>query len=286
MILESGHSKKYLIDYRQGLIPMGKGIGCALDENLVWKDSQLNFILGHDNVGKSYFVLWYFLALATNHGQTFTLFMDENHAGKIFRDLMQMLCGKKFMELNGNEFSWSMAFCEAHFKIIDNRRRYDPNELLEIFDKSNTTNYLIDPFNGLKTPLQYGSNYDVLNEFKQFTKNKNQTIYINAHPATASGRRGSGMYPMEHMWKGHTMPPMRSDIEGGKPFANKADDFIICHRLTQHVDLWKYTMISVDKVKDTDTGGKPNILDQPTLLDYNYGLGFLVGGVDPINRKV
>ena len=284
MILPKGHSTKYLNDYRDGLIPMGLGLGCDLDQHLVWKDSQLNIILGHDNVGKTYFIEWYFLALATVHNMTFTLFMDENHAGKIFRDLIQMLSGKPFKELLSHELNFYEGFIERHFKVVDNSRRYTPDELIEIFKNSNTDNYLIDPYNALKMPMNYSSNYDVLNDLKMFTKQTKKTIYINAHPATASGRRAGGTYAEGHDFAGHIMPPVKADIEGGKPFANKADDFILIHRLLKHPTMWKFTMLEVDKIKDTDTGGKPTVMDLPILLDYNFGLGFKINGMDVIKR--
>tara|TARA_R110000772_G_scaffold249442_1_gene363654 strand:+ start:29 stop:673 length:645 start_codon:yes stop_codon:yes gene_type:complete len=192
--------------------------------------------------------------------------------------------GKKFMEMTESEIQQGTEFMERHFKLIDNTNRYTPTELIKLFKESNTDIQLIDPFNGLKTPLQYGSNYDVLNELKMYTKTTNKTIYINAHPTSASGRR-MAEYPKDHDWAGHIMPPVKADIEGGKPFANKADDFLICHRLTKHSNLWKYTMIEVDKIKDSDTGGKPTNLGIPIMIDYNYGLGFIVGGVDVLARE-
>jgi len=284
MILKKGHSSKYLRDYKDGKIPMGLGLGCDLDKNLVWKDSQLNIILGHDNVGKTYFIEWYFLALATIHGMTFTLFMDENHAGKVFRDLIQMLAGKEFKKIEDDELEYYEAIIHRHFKVVDNSKRYSPEELLELFKKSNTDNYLIDPYNALKMSMTYTTNYEVLNEFKMFTKQTKKTIYINTHPATASGRRSAGTYNQDHQFAGHIMPPVKADIEGGKPFANKADDFILIHRLLKHPDMWKYTMLEVDKIKDMDTGGRPTVMDLPVLLDYNFGLGFKVNGKDVIKR--
>ena len=221
-----------------------------------------------------------------NHNMTFTLFMDENHQGKIVRDLVQMYSGKPIKTLTNREITICTDYIYDHFKIIDNTKRYDPDKLLQIFEEANTDNYLIDPYNGLDTDMTYSNSYRVLNELKLFTKKKKQSIYINAHPATASGRRSQGTYPMEHMWAGHIMPPVKADIEGGKPFNNKVDDFIILHRLTKHVDMWKFTLLEVDKIKDMDTGGKPTIKDLPVMLDYNYGLGFTVNGVDVIKRNL
>lgn len=284
MILPSGHSTKYLNDYLEGKIKMGLGLGCALDEYLVWKPGQLNPILGHDNVGKTYFIEWYFLALATNHGIKSTLFMDENDSHKIMRDLIQMYIGKPFMDLTYKELRRGEMKMEGLFSFVDNKKRYTPTELMETFAKSNTDNYLIDPFNGLKTSMSYKENYEVLNDLKMFCKLNNKTIYINAHPATASGRRQNGVYPAGHNWEGHVMSPVKADIEGGKPFSNKADDFIIIHRLTKHKDMWMMTMVEVDKIKDMDTGGKPTPVNEPVMMDYNFGLGFKIGGIDVIKR--
>jgi len=59
-MLSKGQQAKYLLDYRFGRIKQGLEIGCDLDEFIVFKQRQLNIILGHDNVGKSYWIFWYF----------------------------------------------------------------------------------------------------------------------------------------------------------------------------------------------------------------------------------
>ena len=283
MILKDGHSTQFLNDYRNGKIPFGLKLNCALDEYFVYKHNQLNIFLGHDNVGKSYFQLWYFLALATNHGLSFCLFCDENSSGKIMRDLIQMYCNKPFMDLNHKEIRRAEIKMESHFRFIDNKRRYEPNQVIDLYLKSNCTTLLIDPWNSLKTDLSYSSNYDVLNELKMVTKEGKHSIFVNAHPTSASGRLGA-VYPKDHMWQGQVRIPLKSDIEGGKAFANKADDFVVIHRLTSHVDLWRFTMLEVVKIKDTDTGGKPTFQDSPVMLDYNFGKGLAVQGIDVIKR--
>jgi hypothetical protein len=42
------------------------------------------------------------------------------------------------------------------------------------------------------------------------------------------------------------------------------------------------TLISVEKVKDTDTGGKITALDDFIMCDFNSGLGFTINGQDPL----
>ena len=284
MILENGHSTKYLQDYLDGKIAKGLGLDIPADENLVWKRNQLNIILGHDNVGKTYWILWYFLALSTNHGLKHTIFMDENSSGKAMRDLIQIASGKHFSDLTHKELRRYEIKCENYFKFIDNTQRYAPEKMLDLFAKEQSDNYLIDPFNALDTPFTYAENYKVLNEIKMFTKKENSTIFINAHPASASGRRNA-LYPKGHDWEGYVQPPLKSDIEGGKPFNNKADDFYVIHRLLGHPTMWNFTMVDVVKVKDTDTGGKPTANQVPIMFDYNYGKGFTCGGVDAIKRN-
>lgn len=283
MILEDGHSNKRILDYKNGLIPKGLGLGIYFDEFFVHKQGQLNFSLGHDNVGKTYFMEWYFLALATNHNITFTLFMDENEPYKIIRDMLKMYYCKPIEQMNDKEIERGIMKIEHYFKFVDNKKRYTPDELLKVFEESKSDVFLIDPFNALKTPLSYSGNYDVLNELKMFCKRTGKTIYINAHPSTASGRK-QAVYPKGHSWEGHLMAPFKDDIEGGKPFSNKADDFIIIHRLNGHETLRFTTLVEVKKVKDTDTGGKQTLIEQPISFDYNFGYGFKCGGIDCIKR--
>jgi hypothetical protein len=210
--------------------------------------------------------------------------MDENSSGKVMRDLIQMYTAKKFMELTHKEIRRAEVKLENYFTFIDNTRRYEIKEVTDLFLKSGADCLLIDPFNALKTELTYSSNYEVLNELKLITKQSNYSIFINAHPVSATGRL-SATYPKEHEWNGQVRIPLKSDIEGGKAFANKADDFVVIHRLVSHPDLWHLTLLEIAKVKDTDTGGKCTFYEKPIFLDYNFGKGFLIDGVDVIKRS-
>ena len=44
------------------------------------------------------------------------------------------------------------------------------------------------------------------------------------------------------------------------------------------------TLISVDKIKDTDTGGKHTLLDEYIFCDFNRGLGFEIDSVNPLSK--
>jgi len=86
MITTEGDSLQYLLDYRDGKIKDGLKIDCHLDEYIRFKPNQLNIILGHDNVGKTYWINWYFLTLALKHNLKFCIWSGENKKETILRD--------------------------------------------------------------------------------------------------------------------------------------------------------------------------------------------------------
>lgn len=284
MILENGHSTQYLKDFKDGKISKGLGIGCILDDYLRFKRKQLNIVLGHDNVGKSYFMEWYFLALATAHDLKFTIWMGENSSGQVMRDLIQMYSGKKFQDLTYTEIKKHESFIEYYFTFISNTKLYKPKEMLDIIGSTKSDVGFIDPFTGLDRGMQHSDNYEFLNETRQFCNQSGKTLYISTHPNSESGRSGM-LYPQEHQWFGHLKPPLKAHIEGGKPFLNRCDDMIVIHRLVKHPDMKFQTMIDVEKIKDRDTGGQQTELGNPLLFDFNNGLGFKIGGVDAIKRR-
>lgn len=284
MILKKGHSRQYLKDYKDGKISKGLDTGCELDTYLRFKRRQFNCVMGGDNVGKTFFIEWYFLVLSLRHGLRWCLWTDENSSGQVMRDLIQMASGKPFKSLSIDEIYYFEEVIEKHFYFIDNKQPYTPDSLLQLFDSIDCDGYLIDPFNQLEHDMTYKSNIELIRKLKRWCKKGNKTIYLTMHPITSTGRQSS-LYHDRHEWAGHPKIPGKADAEGGKIFANMCDDFIIVHRLTKHNELNTFTMVDIDKIKDKDTGGQPTNLNEQVMLEYNNGLGFKCFGVDPINRK-
>lgn len=276
-----GDALKYLLDYRNGKIKKGLGIDCILDDHLRFKRKQLNIILGHDNVGKTYWINWYFLTLAVKHGLKFCIWSGENQKGQIFRDMIQMYVGEKFTEIPEQKIISTLTYLEQFFEFVPNDKLYKPSELLKIFEDSECDVALIDPFTGLDRQMTFEGNYTFLNDARQFVNRTGMTIYINTHPNSESGRSGN-LYPDNHEWKGSLKPPLKDHIEGGKAFTNRCDDMFVVHRLIKHETMKYFTMINVEKIKDTDTGGQLTRINEPVMCEYNNGLGFKVGGVDAL----
>jgi len=143
---------------------------------------------------------------------------------------------------------------------------------------------LIDPFTGLDRQMTYEGNYEFMNKARQMGNFTGMSLYINTHPNTESGR-GANVYT-EGEWKGHLKAPLKDHIEGGKAFSNRCDDLFVIHRLVKHETMKYCTWVNVEKVKDMDTGGetggKHTGLNEPIICNFNSGLGFEIGGVDPL----
>ena len=65
---------------------------------------------------------------------------------------------------------------------------------------------------------------------------------------------------------------------------NRCDDMFVIHRLIKHPTMKFFTMVGVEKIKDTDTGGKHTELNFPVLCNYNYGVGFTIESIDPLQK--
>jgi hypothetical protein len=280
MILKKGTAMQYLLDYKSGKIKNGLGIGTELDDYIRFKPSQLVIILGHDNVGKSYFINWYFLVLALKHDMKFIIWSGENNHGQILRDMVQMYAGIPFKQLTETEIQSYSMFIEQFFDFVDNSKLYKPKELIKLFTDSDASAGLIDPYTALDREMTHEGNYKFLNEARQFANQSGMTIYINTHPNSESGRQGH-LYT-DGDWKGHLRPPLKASIEGGKPFLNRCDDMMVIHRLVKHETMKYYTMVDIEKVKDVETGGRNTGLNDPVLCEFNSGLGFKIAGFDAL----
>ena len=277
MISENKEGLDFLQKLRRGEIKKGLGIDCELDKNLRFKRGSFNVFAGHANVGKTKFILYYYLCLAVKHGLKFLIFSSENTVHGIKRDLIQLHARKELKDLKDFDFQYHFEFINEHFKFIDYQKFYNEKkrfmnfrdvlkvslEDCEYFDA-----LVIDPYNSLAPCEDLKGNaherdYQVASELRMFAKKNNKTIYVLAHGNTEALRK---TFPKDHEYYKHTMPLMAADIEGGGKWVNRADDFVVIHRLTQHPAEWKNTEIHVRKVKETETGGKPTMLDNPVIF--------------------
>lgn len=288
----------YLQSVRDGTLVMGKTTGCpSLDEYFVFKEGNLVMLNGLDNVGKSEFVWWINMIAAMYHGWRGVIFASENTIGTFMRRMIQFYWGKPLAgsyAMSQAEFDIAKTFVEKHFKIIKAQETLynykDIINLCKIAMSEAKFNYaMIDPYNSLKTDLSGFSklntheyHYEAVSEIKAFGQTNSFGFFINHHAVTAAIR-------MRDADKKYPVAPRKEDTEGGGKMANKTDDFLTVHRITNHPTEWMITEIHVRKIKDTETGGRPTPIDSPVKFErYKGGYAYcewLEGGQrgeDPI----
>lgn len=276
--------RQYLEDYKEGRIQLGKGITVpALDEALRYKQGQFNIINGIDNVGKTAWMLWYFLCLSVHHDLKWIVWSGENKGGQLVRQLIEFYTGQKLKELTIQEIYKHELTISNWFVFVDNSDMYKSKDLFKIFTDTDAHGCLIDPYTGLNRGYTHADNYDFLNESREFCNATNKTLYLNTHPNTSGANM---IYPPNDALSGYKVAPGKSQSEGGQPFANRCDDFITIHRHTDHPTYWSYTEIYVRKVKDTETGGAVTKKGCQISFEYNGGLGFTNAGINPLGNKI
>lgn len=281
-ILKSDYQDEMLESYHKGTMQMGLGIECDLDNHLLFKRGQFNLILGNDNVGKTFFLLWYLCMLSVKNGLKFTIYCGENEVWSVKQKLMGFFSNDNVKNLKDNEFYMAKNWVDEHYKFVDTSKVYTVTELLEVFKVSNTDGYLIDPYNSLTREKGFNSHeydYEMANLVRLFCRNNNKTLYINMHPVSDAARN-------KHTngdFKGQQAPPQKAHAEGGQKWANRCDDFLILHRYFT-ANMKNKTLLFVEKIKETETGGNRTNFEDPLVFEFqNYG--FSLNGKNPLLDK-
>ena len=208
----------------------------------------------------------------------------ENKIGGIKRKLIEFYLCQHIKDMKEEDFISASKWVDEHFCIIANDELYSYKELLLmakiLHDKYKTNYCLIDPYNALIRDSEnfHEHDYRAISEMRLFIKQTGCGIYLSCHAVTDSLRRE---YPKDHKYHGFPYPPGKGSTEGGAKFSNKADDFITCHRLTQHPNEWNIMQIHIRKIKEMETGGRPTPMDEPVLIEMIPG-GF---GFQSVNSK-
>ncbi len=289
----------YLKSVRDGTLQMGLSTGSpSLDKYFLFKEGNLVMTNGIDNTGKSVFTWYLCLLAAMYHGWKGIIFSSENTLGAFMRKMIQFYWGKPLsgqFAMSDTEFQIAKKFVEEHFTLIKAQEDlYNYKDIINMVKKTQKAkrhNYgMIDPYNSLKIDLSGFSklntheyHYEALSEIKAYGQQNNFGWFVNHHAVTQAARTKEAGTKFQQA-------PNKADTEGGQKVANKADDFLTIHRVTQHPTDWMVTELHVRKIKDTETGGRPTPMDFPVKFEmYRGGCAFIErleeGGhpVDPVN---
>lgn len=278
MIVNHRSSDEFLELSRLDKIPLGLGLGIDLDINLRFKRASFNIVLGHANVGKTYWVLWYLLCLAKKHQLKHLIYSAENSVNGLKRNLIELYAGSKIKDMQPKQLENCKNFIESHFDFIDAQKAWTIEEFMkEVQVLGDYDTLMIDPHNSFLKPKfanAHDLDYEMATKLRLFAKKTNTSIYMCVHAATEALRKThkSGDY------EGMPQAPNMADAEGGGKWGNRADDFIVIHRYPMHTTSWMFTEVHVKKVKETETGGKPTFASSPVMFRLHNGTQFLNEG--------
>jgi hypothetical protein len=190
---------------------------------------------------------------------------------------MQYKTGKAIHMMNQVEYEVTLAWAYENFTIIKSEEMVSWEDILvvgtEVNKKKHHDAFLIDPYNALNINLKnsmlssHEYHYMVTSQMRNYCKKWNTGIYLNCHAITEALRRTHKDGP----YAGFPTAPNKADTEGGGKFSNRADEFITIHRYTQHPTDYNITEVHIRKVKETETGGRPTLMNEPIKFKMEKG---------------
>jgi hypothetical protein len=260
-----------------------------IDEYFRFKPTNLNFILGHANVGKTSVIMYLMLCYSKKYDLKWLVYTSENETYGVIRRLVEYLCEKPIQHIDDFDFNYQVGWINDHFKFVATDRIYTYKQLLDlgkaVKEAWDYDGVLLDPYNSIAKDSQVlksvgGNSHDydyyATSEMRIFCKVNKVAMWICGHPSTESIRK---VHRDGHFYAGHPVPPNSSDIEGGGKFVNRCDDFMVIHRYIYHAADYMKTQIYMRKVKEIETGGRPNSIDSPIeMRAMKNNVGYEIGG--------
>jgi hypothetical protein len=281
----------YLEQARKGEIPLGLSLGWRdLDEFLRLKKNSFVFLLGLDNIGKSTFLSSIMVASNILHGYKWGISSPESSVTVTRRNLMEAEVGRQVDSYKEEPIAYQALLQKNRksFFIMKNESHSTIDEILKqgrkLYQKHGIDFLLIDPFSFYAGSGNFSDDTEVLSKIRVFCQNYCSVMVVD-HPYTGFTRTAKD----EH---GFIKMPTKYDASGGNSKANRCDDFVSTHRLISHEDIAvRSTMqVSVQKVKDKSTGGKPHTEGDYTQLIYETRNGFTgyfdTNGDNPMQKAI
>ena len=267
----------YLEQARKGEISMGLEFGWRdLDTNWRLKPNSFNFIMGVDNIGKSTLLSSFMVASKVLHGYKWGISSPESNVSITRRNLIEAESGKTIEQFKDEPVLYNnyLEQSRKYFYIIKNNQHYTIEEILQrgkvLYHKYGIDVLLIDPYSFYAGSGKFNEDNEVLSKIRVFSQTYCSVLVVD-HPYTGYTRDSSNKDP-----QGFLRLPTKFDASGGNIKANRCDDFISAHRVINHPDrdIRRTIQISVQKVKDKSSGGKPHLDGEYTALIYEKRNGF------------
>jgi hypothetical protein len=275
--------KKWLDMVFANKVPQGYELG-SFDFDIYFrlKEQTLVGIFGMDNVGKTTFYLFLIVCYAKKHGLKFLILAKENQSASVRQSIIELYVGRFAHQANELERKQAIDFAYKHFDII--KLDVDINKdnfftaMDKAYDKKHYFACFIDPYNAVQHEQTPKSNYEFLDALRKYQTKRNTSFHISMHISTEKAR--NYVYSAKDTLtnfsgvavnvSGQNKVPRKNHVEGGQPIANKLDDIMCIHRIQKIDDLKNYTLVSIEKVKETRTGGTTTY-EKPLMFCKEYG---------------
>lgn len=281
-------------------VPQGLGIGSAeFDNHYRLKKQTITGFFGMDNVGKTTFYLFLVICYAKKHGVNFLIFCRENEASSVRQSLIELYLGNYAHQSTPEAQKEASDFCYKYFDIVKLSTDVDMDSFIPlaemIYSKKSYYACFLDPYNAVQHDQSPKANYSFLDSLRKFQRKHDTSFHLSMHISTDKARNwvygGKDTIETFEMSvvsvSGQPKIPRKNFVEGGQPIANKLDDIIIVHRLQKVDELSNYTLIAVDKVKESRTGGRVS-LENPIMFEKKRGFISFIdsSGINPMVKKV
>ena len=208
------------------------------------------------------------------HGYKWGVSSPESLVTATRRDLLEAESGKDVDSYNSKPLAYQALLQNNRksFFIFKNDKHSTIDDILKrgkkLYQKHGIDFLLIDPFSFYSGSGNYSEDTEILSKIRVFCQNYCSVIVVD-HPYTGFTRTAKDE-------QGFITMPTKYDAAGGNAKANRTDDFISAHRIINHDDstVRRTMQISIQKVKDKKTGGKPNVDGEYTSLIWETRNGF------------
>ena len=290
-----------IMRYRTGGFKMGLETGHEqFTKFFRFKEGEFNVVLGHANVGKSFFMWWLMVLSAVKHDWKWIVYSTENKVRQIKKKLIEFYTQQQIFDMSDMVYQVALDWLDEMFYFIRIDKSYSAVELVDfakvLMEEKEFKGFLIDPYNSLSIDKELwrevGGNrheydYAISSLFVSFCDKNNLSIFLNAHAVSEALRKKHPKNRKDeppHEYEGHPMPPEAADIEGGGKFVNRVTGFfIVIHRYIYHERDWGVTKVEIKKVKDTETGGMQTRYENPVEFRLVNNMTYFAESGNPIN---
>ena len=105
MLINYSEHINRLNDFRKGKVKEALKLGHKeIDSSFRFVAGNMNFILGHNNVGKTHFTFYLMLLYSLEHNIRWLVFSSENDATQLIKKLIEFIEGKPINKIEEKDY--------------------------------------------------------------------------------------------------------------------------------------------------------------------------------------